>query len=43
MSDSEDTVVCPLCQIRVQAAGGGDGLQLHYLTSCSGYDKGTQS
>ena len=40
MSDSEDTVVCPLCQIRVPAAGGGDALQLHYLTSCSGYDKG---
>ena len=40
MSDSKDTVVCPLCQIRVPAAGGGDALQLHYLTSCSGYDKG---
>ena len=40
MSDSEDTVVCPLCQVRVPAAGGGDALQLHYLTSCSGYDKG---
>ena len=40
MSESEDTVVCPLCQIRVPAAGGGDALQLHYLTSCSGYDKG---
>ena len=40
MSDSEDTVVCPLCQVRVSAVGGGDALQLHYLTSCSGYDKG---
>lgn len=40
MSDSEDTVVCPLCQVRVPAVGGGDALQLHYLTSCSGYDKG---
>lgn len=28
---------CPLCQTPV---GSRDELQLHYLTSCSGYDKG---
>lgn len=40
MSSQEDTVVCPLCQTRVSRVGGGDALQLHYLTQCSGYDKG---
>lgn len=41
MSDSDsEYIVCPLCEVRVPAAGGGDALQLHYLTSCSGYDKG---
>ena len=29
--------VCPLCNAPVE---GGDQLQLHYLTSCSGYDHG---
>ena len=29
--------VCPLCNAVVD---GGDQLQLHYLTSCSGYDLG---
>lgn len=29
--------VCPLCGAVVE---GGDQLQLHYLTSCSGYDMG---
>lgn len=29
--------VCPLCNTVVD---GGDELQLHYLTSCSGYDLG---
>ena len=43
MSYNEGTVVCPLCQTRVPAEGGGDALQLHYLTNCSGYDKGTVS
>ena len=33
-----DFVVCPLCQLQVLTARGGDALQLHYLTSCSGYD-----
>ena len=28
---------CPLCQTPM---GSRDELQLHYLTSCSGYDKG---
>lgn len=41
MSSKEDAIMCPLCQSRVSAAGGEDALQLHYLTSCSGYDKGT--
>lgn len=43
MSSNEGTVVCPLCQSKVPSAGGGDALQLHYLTSCSGYDKGRVS
>ncbi|CAI8049862.1 hypothetical protein GBAR_LOCUS27449 [Geodia barretti] len=29
--------VCPLCNVVVE---GGDQLQLHYLTSCAGYDLG---
>ena len=29
--------VCPLCNTVVE---GGDQLQLHYLTSCVGYDVG---
>ena len=29
--------VCPLCQAPVDSQ---DELQLHYLTSCAGYDKG---
>ena len=35
--DSSQDTLCPLCQAMVPA---GDTLQLHYLTSCSGYDKG---
>ena len=38
---SSDTVVCPLCKTRVPpAAGGGDALQVHYLTTCCGCDEG---
>ena len=36
MSSGESTT-CPLCQAVVES---GDALQLHYLTNCSGYDKG---
>ena len=37
--DSADTVrQCPLCQMPM---GSKNELQLHYLTSCSGYDRGT--
>lgn len=35
-STSGSANVCPLCGAPV---GSGDELQLHYLTSCSGYDK----
>lgn len=35
--DGGDVTQCPLCQAVVES---GDALQLHYLTQCSGYDKG---
>ena len=39
ISYSEDMIMCPLCRELIPAAGlgGGDILQLHYLTRCPDY------